>query len=86
MSDKQDWISAERESKIFLRVIITDRIGPHLFLLQIYYKNYNFRKIVKTKAMVFIYLFLFSLPATPLGKDYCPGVSLDLILYFEIWV
>ena len=59
MSDKQDWISAERESKIFLRVIITDRIGPHLILLQIYYKNYNFRKIVKTKAMVFIYLFIF---------------------------
>ena len=86
MSDKQDWICAERESKIFLRVIITDRIGPYLFLLQIYYKNYNFRKIVKTKAMVFIYLFLFSLPATLLGKDYCPEVSLDLILYFEIWV
>ena len=34
----------ERESNLFLRVMITDRIGRHEVLLQIYYRNYNFRQ------------------------------------------
>ena len=46
-SEKQNWMSAERESNLFSRVMIKDRIGRHEVLLQIYYKNYNFRKISK---------------------------------------
>ena len=46
-SGKQNWMSAERESNLFSRVMITDRIRRHKVLLQIYYKNYNFRKISK---------------------------------------
>ena len=46
-SEKQNWMSAERESNLFSRVMITDRVGRHEVLLQIYYKNYNFRKISK---------------------------------------
>ena len=41
-SEKQNWMSAERESNLFPRVMITDRIGRHEVLLQIYYKNINF--------------------------------------------
>ena len=32
---------------LFPRAMITYRIGRHEVLLQIYYKNYNFRKIRK---------------------------------------
>ena len=43
-SDKQNWMSAERESHLFSRVMIADRIRRRKVLLQIYYISYNFRK------------------------------------------
>ena len=44
-SDKQNWLSAERESNLCLRVMITYRIGRQEFLLQIYYKKYRSRPL-----------------------------------------
>ena len=43
-SNKQNWMSVKRESCLFSQVMITDRIGRHEVLLQIYYENCNFRK------------------------------------------
>ena len=52
-SEKQIRMSAEHESNLFSRVMITYRIELHSVLLQIYCKNYNFRKI--SKAVVFVF-------------------------------
>ena len=41
---KQNWMIVKCNSNLFLRVIITDGIGRHELLLQIYYENYSFRK------------------------------------------
>ena len=36
-SHKKNWMGAERESNLFSQVMITDKIGRHENLLQIYY-------------------------------------------------
>ena len=41
-SPSRSVIIAERESNLFPRVMITDKIGRHEVLSQIYYKTYNF--------------------------------------------
>ena len=51
---KQNRMNAEHQYNLFSQVMITaDRMGRHEVVLQIYYKNYNFRKwIEKEKNIV----------------------------------
>ena len=49
LKNKQNWMTAERESNLFPRVMIIDGIGRHKVLLQTYLKIavYHFRKCLK---------------------------------------
>ena len=44
-------MNAQRGSDLFITSMITDRIGRHEVLLQIYHKNYNFREKKNSQIM-----------------------------------
>ena len=50
-SDNKNWTTVQRESDLFIKSMITDRIGHHEVLLPINHKSYNFREKKNSQVM-----------------------------------